>query len=181
MDASVLNPMIFSQLISFASCALNHNLLFFEIPWSRHLCSQVFILGLVSACFSIPSSVLCSSSPFFVVGLPPTAFVHPFYWSLPRTSMASLFSCRLSQPNHSYYLKYTSSCCSTALPFFHFPICLHQVFLLEYLAFSVVKHNFSKSHLDSPFGTSFSFSLFQIFTASKFLPDIKVTFIMLFS
>lgn len=144
MDASVLNPMMFFRLISFASWALNHKLLFFEITMiSSHMLS------------SIPSwPCLC---PFFnsfpqssVVLLPSSSltFSHclrSFIWLIfSRSSMPSLFSCRLSQPNHSL-------CFSTVLLFFHFPFRLHQVFLLEYLAFSVVKHNFSKSHLDSPF------------------------------
>lgn len=179
MDASVLNPIIFSQLISFSSCVLSHNLLFFEIPWSRHICPQAFILGLVSAPFSIPSSVLCSSS-FFVVDLPHclrssillilSYVIHGFFAFLSTFTTKSFVL-----PNaHFFMLFYYTS----IFPLSH---SVAPVFLLEYLAFSVFKHNFSKSHIDPSLEILFSFKIFKIFTASKFLSDIKVMLIILFN
>lgn len=135
---------------SITSCSLqSHDLVSYAVQYS------FLALSLPVFQFLPQSSVVLLFSSSLTFSPSPTVFVHSFSWSFPRLSMASLFSCRLSQLNHSYYLTHTSLSCSTALPFFHFPIMLNQVFLLKYLAFSLVKHNFPKSYLDSPFGIFF--------------------------
>lgn len=147
----------FSKPISFASCALNHNALCFEFPSSRHICSQVFRVNLVCARFSILSSVLCSSSSFFVADLLPLpSFIH-FTDPFVGNPWFPCFPVDFLQSNHSCYLTHTFLCCSTALPHFCFRYRFHLIFLLEYLAFSVFKQIISPNFILNPLLGTFVF------------------------
>jgi hypothetical protein len=149
--------MISSKPISFASCALNHNVLCFEFPWSRHIRSQIFRVNLVCARFSTLSSVLCSSSSFFVTGLLPLpSFIH-FTDPFVGNPWLPCFPVDFPQSNHPYYPTHTSLCCCTALPHFCFPCRFHLIFLLEYLAFSVVKKIISPNLILNPLLETFVF------------------------
>jgi len=109
------------------SFTLNHNVLFFEIPWSRDTRSPDTLLGQVCGSFRfIPlSSVVLPS--FFCCLHSSIPFVHPFCWSFPVKSMAFLLSCLL------YQWKNWHTFLDIVPMHFHFHILLHQVVFLGYI------------------------------------------------
>ena len=70
---------------SFVLCTLNHNVLFFEITWSRHICCQDIPSWPCLWLFTVYSSIFCSYSFFLHCWHSSTSFVHPFFSSHLKT------------------------------------------------------------------------------------------------